>query len=226
MKWIKRHKWWTGLTILVLSVSVWWWAGTQINYWNIVNLTPPTGMSYKNRVVAFGDSLTVGFGASNPEQSYVGCLSKRIGQPIVNKGVNGNTSANGVQRVETDVVPESPRVLLLLFGGNDLLTRVPMDVTIANLERIIRVAQGNGAMVVLVGIQPPLIGGKMGAAMRTLAKQTGCVYVPDIIGGIFGRKNLMSDQIHPNDTGYAMMADRVWGAAGSYIEKALRSSGS
>ena len=217
-----EHKFITAIVVIVAAITLWWWNGSRINYWPITNMTPPTGAVYKTGVVALGDSLTVGFGATkSTDRGYIGQLHLQTGWQIANRGVNGDTSSGAINRLQRDVLDERPRVMLLLLGGNDLLTKTPLEKTIANLENIITQVQAQGAVVVLVGIQPPYIGMPMGKAMRNLAKSKGCIYVPNILKDIFGTPSLMSDQIHPNDTGYGMMAEKVAKTAAPLVNRAL-----
>src|SRR5690606_16894189 len=88
-----------------------------------------------SNIIAFGDSLTAGYempeGAAYPAQ-----LSQRIGRPIINAGVSGDTTADGLRRLERDVLERDPRIVLLCLGGNDILRNRPTDEIIGNLEDI------------------------------------------------------------------------------------------
>jgi acyl-CoA thioesterase I len=160
-------------------------------------------------IIAFGDSLVYGTGASKAENNFVSLLSAKIGQPIVNLGIPGDTTATGLARVN-ELDKYRPKIVLLLLGGNDRLRRVPMQETKANLEQIIQSFQKRGAAVVLLGVRGNLLGDSFGGELEGLAKNNGTAYVPDVLDGLFGNREYMSDTIHPNDAGYAKIADRIY----------------
>lgn len=165
---------------------------------------PTTGTT----VIAFGDSLTQGVGATVGED-YVSQLERNLGYRVINAGVSGNTSSDARLRFDTDVLAKDPRVVIILLGGNDALQNVSPDVTFANLTYFIDTLQERGTGVILVGIR----GGLQNAAYKRrfpeLAKEKNIAYVPDILDGIFGEKDLMSDSIHPNAKGYSLFVPRI-----------------
>ena len=101
--------------------------------------------------VAFGDSLTEGYGAS-PGNDFPSLLGKRLGIDIQNLGKTGETSEDGLNRVDA-VVALKPRVALVCFGGNDALQGKAVSQTTANLAQIIDRLHGEGTFVVLIGIR-------------------------------------------------------------------------
>lgn len=199
-----------GLILLVVAIGagVYWYSSTR---YSIKNNPPPAGP-----ILAFGDSLTVGVGAAQG-QSYPDLLAERIGRPVLNRGVPGDTIADAAARLDRDVLTEKPGIVLILLGGNDLLRQMDLDASFFELERIVRRIQDNGALVVLVGLKALAPVGGMGGRYKKLARRTDAVYVPDILDGIFGRQSMMSDQIHPNAQGYARMADRLADALKPYL---------
>ncbi|MEN6625529.1 MAG: GDSL-type esterase/lipase family protein [Candidatus Sumerlaeia bacterium] len=202
------------LMLAVVVAALAWAAAAlyQQSNWKIVNNPPPAGP-----IVALGDSLTFGFGAdkggSYPEQ-----LGKLIGRAVVNRGVNGDKIADAAARLDKDVLALKPSIVIILLGGNDILTQQPMDQSFKTLEGIVRRVQGRGAMVVLVGLRVIAPVGGVGARYHKLARQTGCLFVDDILDDIYGQRSLMSDQIHPNTKGYKIMAERVAGKLKPYIK--------
>lgn len=107
-------------------------------------------------IIAFGDSLIEGKGASSEENSFVALLSKKIGQPIVNLGHSGDTTADGVGRIN-QLDAYKPKVVLLLLGGNDHLKKVPISETRRNLATLIQNIQERGAIVLLLGVRGGLV---------------------------------------------------------------------
>lgn len=195
-------KLWKILVIVALVVGglLWWkpWRKTDLANF------PPTATG---DWIAFGDSLTSGFGASDGND-YPALLGKKVGRNILNAGVPGQTSDDAVQRVE-EIVRLQPRVVLLCFGGNDGLRQLPPEKTFANLSAVIDRLQAGGSFVVLVGIRSASLSDRYAKPFKKLAKQKRVLFVPNILGGVLGSPNLMSDYIHPNDEGYKMIADRL-----------------
>ena len=160
------------------------------------------------RIIAFGDSLVQGVGAS-PGRDMVSILSRRLDVPIVNAGRSGDTTGSALARLDTSVLSRSPRVVLVLLGGNDMMRRVPRARMFENLETIVTRIRARGAAVILVSVEIGFGTGADGRAFEALAERTSSALVRDILSGIFGRSAMMSDGIHPNDRGYEVMADRI-----------------
>jgi lysophospholipase L1-like esterase len=158
-------------------------------------------------VLMFGDSLVEGVGAtagqSLPEQ-----LSRLTGTAVLNYGVSGDTTRDALSQLDGALATD-PKVALVLLGGNDFLKKIPREETFRNLERIVTAFQAQGAIVFVLGVRSGLIGGGADAEYEALAEETGSVYVSDVLSGVFGRSELMSDAIHPNDQGYAIIAERI-----------------
>jgi lysophospholipase L1-like esterase len=161
-----------------------------------------------DQVIAFGDSLVQGVGAS-PGHDLASILSRRLGVPIVNAGRSGDTTDAALARLDAAVLSRRPRVVLVLVGGNDLLRRVPPDETLENLEAMVTRIRDRGAAVVLATVDVAFFTRSRDDEYATLAARTGSALVPGILDGILGRRDLMADAIHPNDRGYAIMADRL-----------------
>jgi len=197
--------------LLVCAVG----AGVAYCYWQrpapIVNPRPAG-----TRIIALGDSLTSGVGASSGHD-YVAVLASKIGRPIVNCGVAGDTTADALARLNRDVLARDPKIVIAFLGGNDFLRRVPADQTFANLDQIVRQIQARGALVVLVEVRPPLAGWQYGRRFRRLARERGAVLVPNIFRGIFLDPAMKSDEIHFNDQGYAVVAERIYTAMKPYL---------
>lgn len=159
-------------------------------------------------IVALGDSLTVGMGAT-PGYDYVSVLSRRIGEPVINAGVNGDTAADALARLEGDVLSKNPRLVLVLLGGNDVLQRVLPEESLKNITEIVERIQDDGAVVILIGIRGGLLRDTFKEGFEHLASEKHAGYVPDILDDIWNKPSLMNDPIHPNDEGYALMAERI-----------------
>jgi lysophospholipase L1-like esterase len=167
-------------------------------------------------IICFGDSLTYGTGASGGKD-YPSQLSALISKPVINAGVPGDTTSRAIKRLDRDVLSRNPRIVLVALGGNDLKNGVPLAKARDNLRTIIESIQNRGALVVLGGIDVPLWGRGYGKAYKDLANETGAVLVPNVLDGIFGNPGLMSDPIHPNNDGYAIMAEMFHDAIKPYL---------
>lgn len=168
----------------------------------ITNFPPMQGP-----IVAFGDSLVFGYGASMGND-FVSVLEKQTGREIINMGINGNTTADGLARIDT-VTALKPSVVLVLLGGNDFLRKVPATETFKNLNEIVEKLQANGAVVIVLGIQGGVLNDPFASQFEALAHERGTGYVPNVLAGMIGNQSLMYDTIHPNDTGYKKIADKV-----------------
>jgi len=167
-------------------------------------------------IVCFGDSLTYGTGASE-DKDYPSQLSNMISMPVINAGVPGDTTATALARLEDDVLSESPRIVLITLGGNDLKNKVPKETAFGNLKTIITSVQDEGALVIVAGIDIPFYGRGFGKAYKELCNEVGAVLIPNIFQGIMGNPKLMSDPIHPNDAGYTIMARKFFEAMKPYL---------
>lgn len=175
----------------------------------------PQGLSgVKNRdsrgtnIIAFGDSLTAGYGAGEGED-YPARLAQRVDVTIINAGVSGDTTESALARIDADVLARDPRIVVVGLGGNDFLRQVPIATTEANLRTIVQKIQGAGAMVVLLGFRFPSFNANYEDMYERVADEEGCLLVPDVLDGILSDPALKSDEIHPNGKGYDVMADRV-----------------
>lgn len=179
-----------------------WWMGRHRAY-PITNAVPRG-----SAIIAFGDSITAGYEMSDGA-SYPAQMARRIGQPVINAGVSGDTTGDGLRRLERDVLARDPRIVLLCLGGNDILRNEPTDTIIGNLEQIIRRIQQSGALVILITVEGSILRPGLPGEYRALARRTGCPHVPNALGGIYGNPDLMHDKIHPNREGYAKMCDKI-----------------
>jgi len=158
-------------------------------------------------IVAFGDSLVAGMGTT-AGGDFVSLLGERLGQPVLNLGVAGDTTADGLARLDA-VLEADPRVVILLLGGNDALRRMEPSVTFRNLDTIITTLQESGAAILLLGVPGGLQNAVYKKEFPALAERHGVAFVPNILEDIIGTSALMDDPIHPNNSGHMLMADRI-----------------
>ncbi|MDK2970693.1 MAG: acyl-CoA thioesterase [Candidatus Sumerlaeota bacterium] len=205
------------LLVLVLLGGAFLWflfGRSSLNTWPIVNESPSG-----STIVALGDSLTFGYGLA-PEQSYPAQLAARLGRPVINAGINGNTTEDALRRLDQDVLARDPAVVLVCLGGNDMRQKWDLERTMANLREITERLQASGALVVLIGIEGDglIYSNDQGEAYEALAREKGAVYVPNMLKGVLGHPSLMHDPLHPNAAGYEKFVDRLTDIAGDYLE--------
>ncbi len=159
-------------------------------------------------VLAFGDSLTYGTGASEHE-SYPAQLSQLIGRKVVRAGVPGEVTGEGLARLPEALDEHQPRLVLLLHGGNDFLRRLPQSQAAENVRAMIRLAKSRGADVVLIGTPEPGLTVTPPPFYGEIAKEFRIPYEDSVIGGVLRTAAQKSDPIHPNALGYRVIAERV-----------------
>lgn len=196
----------------VAAVAAVWLAVQWLNSGPEIRNANPAG----GPVVCFGDSLTYGTGAGDG-QPYPDRLAETLGEPVINAGVPGDTTARALARLEDDVLIHEPRAVFITLGGNDLKNGLSRDAAFRNLKIIITEIQERGALVVLGGVNVPFWGRGFGEGYRELAEETGSVLIPNVLDGLMGKSHLMSDTIHPNAAGYAIMAEKFYEAAEPYL---------
>lgn len=215
---VKQFDWRIGAAIgAVIIAAVWllWPSGIS----KVKNLG-----SKGSTVIAFGDSLTAGYGARAGED-YPSRLSAMVGQSVINAGISGDTTEGALRRLDSDVLAHSPRVVIIGLGGNDFLRGVSIATTEANLRNIIRQIQSAGAMVILLGFRFPSLQVNYEAMYERVAEGEGALLIPDMLDGILSKPSLKSDEIHPNGAGYQLMAERVAGPFRKLIKKADATKG-
>jgi acyl-CoA thioesterase-1 len=172
-------------------------------YDKVTNLNSPG-----TTVVCFGDSITRGYGAASG-QDYPAQLSGLLGVPVVNAGVDGDTTETALARIQNDVLSLQPRLVIVELSGNDFLNKVPHAQTFANLDRIVQACQNAGAMVVLVHAKFGLWSDPYWDGFKKISDERGVPIVKKVLSGILTNPKRMYDQIHPNSEGYGILAQRV-----------------
>jgi acyl-CoA thioesterase I len=182
-------------------------------------------------IVAFGDSLTAGFGL-DPGKSYPDFLQKdldRLGYAyrVVNAGISGDTTTDGLARVAM-VLADHPAIVILEFGGNDGLRGLPVATTQANLGQMIVALQKGGTRVVLAGMTlPPNYGpdyiSKFRQIYPDLAGRYKLPLIPFLLEGVATDRTLMQrDGLHPNAQGCRRVAETVLRAIEPLLSRVAR----
>lgn len=167
-------------------------------------------------VLAFGDSLTYGTGA-NPEESYPAVLGRAIGRKVINAGVPGETSAQGLERLPEVLEEVKPKLLILCHGGNDFLRRLDDAAAASNVRSMIRLARSKGVDVVLLATPKPGLPPSIPAFYGEIATEHKIPFEEGVIRTVLFDNRLKSDMVHPNGQGYAEIATAV--------QKLLKKSG-
>ena len=179
---------------------------------------PPAAPDARRAIVCFGDSITAGFGL-DPGQSFPDLLQQDLDRRglayrVVNLGVSGDTTQDGLARVFM-ALSEKPAVVVLELGGNDGLRGIPLSITQANLGQAIEQFQGARARVVLAGMTlPPNYGPAFIRQFEGLYKSLAAKYkvtlIPSLLEGVGAHDELMQrDGIHPNAAGARQVEARV-----------------
>lgn len=183
---------------------------------NITNINCATG----EQILVLGDSITAGYGLE-PEQAYPYLLSQKLNLPIVNRGVSGDTTADGLARLSKDILSEKPWIVIIGLGGNDFLKKVPKQLTEQNLKSIISQIQAENAITILLGMNLGLFTDEYKDLYQSLAEETGSYLIPQILKGIIDNpKHRQQDIIHPNAIGQEILADKIAQALKPLLDEA------
>jgi acyl-CoA thioesterase I len=180
----------------------------------VLALVSPARAADPIRVLAFGDSLTAGYGLPEAETltARLADALNKMGRPaaVINGGVSGDTTADGLTRIDW-ALADKPQVMVLALGANDMLRGIDPNSTRANLEGIIEKAKVAGVEIVLAGmLAPPNLGEEYKSAFDAiypeLAKTHNLLFMPFLLQDVAQVSDLnQGDGIHPNGNGVAIM---------------------
>ncbi len=161
-------------------------------------------------ILAFGDSLTYGYGANSAE-SYPSILSSLTHMNIINAGSNAETSDEGLQRLPKLLEDPSIKLMILCYGGNDILRQQSMEKLKSNLKMMIHMAKTENIDVLLIAVPDiSLFGLSPPGLYEELSEEENIPLVHGVLANILSRSTLKSDQIHPNALGYKQMAEKIY----------------
>ena len=172
------------------------------------------------KIVAFGDSLTAGYGLGQ-RQSYPALLQEKLNADgfryeVVNAGVSGDTTAGGLRRIGWSLEAGDVRFLILELGANDFLRGQPVSAARENLSRMIEKAKARNVKVLLAGMLTPTSSGQeyqrqIAETYVSLAREHEVELIPFFLEGVAGRRELnLEDGAHPNAEGTKIVADTVY----------------
>lgn len=176
-------------------------------------------------IICFGDSITFGYGAQSGED-FPSVLAKMVKNPVLNMGIDGDTSREALKRLKSDVLDRDPLIVIIEFSGNDFLRKIPKEATVNNIREMIRQIQSKGAMVAIADISAGMFLKDYRSALYKVAREKEALFIPSILSGIITNPSMKSDFLHPNANGYRLIAERIHRALMPYLEKnsALRKS--
>ena len=168
-------------------------------------------------VLALGDSLTFGTGAS-AETSYPTVLAGLTGWNVVNAGVPGDTSAQALARLPALLAEHQPKLVIVSIGGNDFLRKLPESDTRTHVHAICKQSLDAGAQVLLVAVPRATVAAALGqmtdhALYAEVAKDLKIPLQREAWGEVLAQPDLRADAVHANARGYAQFARSVQGTA-------------
>ncbi|MEZ4815581.1 MAG: arylesterase [Bdellovibrionota bacterium] len=185
----------------------------------LVSCTSEASKNKNYKILAFGDSLTAGYQLPASE-SFPAQLEQIMTQEgyklkITNAGVSGDTSEQGLKRVDWALKQGSYDIVLLCLGANDGLRQLPVANMEKNLLQIIEKFEAAGTKVLLIGMELPSnlyrsYRSDFSEAYKKIAKKKNLPFLPFLLEGVAANPNLnLDDQIHPNAAGYKIIAQNV-----------------
>lgn len=159
-------------------------------------------------ILAFGDSLTFGTGAT-PEESYPAQLSMLISRKVIAAGVPGEVSADGLARLPAALAEHQPALLLLCHGGNDFLRRLSDEATAANVRAMVKLARDKNIAVAIVATPKPGFSVAPPKFYAEIAKEFDVPINDAALKKILTDNALKADLVHPNARGYRQLAEDI-----------------
>ncbi|QJR15862.1 GDSL-type esterase/lipase family protein [Usitatibacter palustris] len=160
-------------------------------------------------VLAFGDSLTFGTGAS-PSESYPAALESLIERKVVRSGVPGETSEEGLARLPGVLDEVQPKLLLLCHGGNDFLRKLDDAKTAENVRAMVKLARERGiAVMILATPKPAGIGTTMLPFYADIGRENAIPVEGAVLNDVLTDRSLKADLVHPNGKGYRKIAEAI-----------------
>jgi len=171
---------------------------------------PMQTLDQNDSILAFGDSLTYGYNAKANE-SYPAVLSRLLGYTVINEGVLGDTSHEGLRRIAPLLEERNIKLMILLLGGNDIMQGLSMEDLKSNLKTMIQMAKKKQINVLLISMPKLSIFGLSPLELyEEVTEEEDVPLLSGMMSNILKQPSLKSDQIHPNAKGYTMMAKMIY----------------
>lgn len=181
---------------------------TQFFLFSCSETTMLQPLNQQQPILAFGDSLTFGYGAGTL-QSYPAQLAELTNMNVINAGINGELSSEGVLRLESLLDKHKPQLLLLCHGANDMLQKLNLNKMADNLKAMIRLAQDRDIQVVLIAVPNTSLILKPLKQYQKVADEMNIIVENNLLADVLSNPKLHSDLIHPNASGYQKMAEKM-----------------
>jgi len=159
-------------------------------------------------ILAFGDSLTYGYNVEK-EHSYPAVLAALSGRKVVNAGVSGEVTADGLKRLTKLLDENRYDFLILLEGGNDILRNLPRQQTRDNLAAMIELARQHGLPVLLIAVPEKSLLARPAPFYQELSDTHAVPLMDSLIGSLLKKTQYKSDSVHFNEAGYREMAKDI-----------------
>jgi acyl-CoA thioesterase-1 len=184
----------------------------------LILMSSRPGLAEPVRILALGDSLTAGYGLKESE-GFVPQLAQALAKMgrdavLINGGVSGDTSADGLGRVDW-MLADRPDVVILELGANDSLRGLDPETARANLDAIITRIKASGAKLLLAGMQAPrnldsAYVADFDSIYPDLAAKYGVRLYPFFLDGVAARPEFnQADGLHPTPEGVAIIVKRL-----------------
>ncbi len=161
-------------------------------------------------ILAFGDSLTYGTGVNSKTQSYPAILAQLTGLTVLNRGIPGEVSKLGLERLVSVLDETQPNLVILFHGGNDLIRRLSKEQLKNNLDQMILLIHNTGAQVILVGVPNFSLMLNVPELYSELATKYNIPIERHTMQQIIRDPALKADRVHPNAQGYKLLADSIY----------------
>ncbi len=168
-------------------------------------------------IVCFGDSVTAGFAVKESE-AFPALLQAMWGRQVIVSGVPGDTTADALARLDSDVIARSPGLVIIELGGNDFLKQVPLEQTKANMASIIERVQGAGAMAAVVDPGSALLMRGYSSAFGEIAQARRALFLKHLLGKVLTQSSLKADEVHPNAQGHQALAQDLNRKLKGYVQ--------
>jgi len=164
----------------------------------------------QDTILAFGDSLTYGYNAE-PNESYPFILSHLSRHKVINAGIPAESSRDGLRRLPKLLEDESIKLMILFFGGNDIIQGLSMENLKSNLKMMIHIAKEKNIEVLLISVPNlSLFGLSPLDLYEEVAEEENIPLLSGMLADILSNPSLKSDQVHPNALGYKIMGEKIY----------------
>lgn len=161
------------------------------------------------KVVAFGDSITNGYGVDK-DKTYPAQLSELLGVEVINAGINGEMSSAGLKRLPSILEKYSPDILIICHGGNDILRKQNLLKAKENIAQMIKLAKSKNIHVILVGVPAvEVLNLSTAQFYKELSSEYDVALEDSALESILNDSTLKTDQVHPNEKGYELLANKI-----------------